>query len=196
MPAFRKWGLDYSAEKGDRTGPNILFKALPELSFYDKKLDAKISRKKSQLRVVTSHNWINRSNLTSLLEHSIQIAELNSIKRRTNMAAKFNATFASCPDPAAEHLHYSRPPPRTDGWPGVFSTLPSVLNPLHFICVFSLLLYLARCLLAFITIRKLYRIIFMNSRSKFQDLLASVIFSTYILGHNFIVFCGRYFKII
>ena len=52
--------------------------------------------KKSQLRVVTSHNWINRSNLTSLLEHSIQIAELNSIKRRTNMAAKFNATFASC----------------------------------------------------------------------------------------------------
>ena len=77
-----------------------------------------------------------------------------------------------------------------------FLTLPSVLNPFHFLCVFSLLLYLARCLLAFITIRKLYRIIFMNSRSKFQDLLASVIFSTYILGHNFIVFCGRYFKII
>ena len=46
MPKFNKWDLDYSGEKGDRTGPNILFKALPELSFYDKKLDAKISRKK------------------------------------------------------------------------------------------------------------------------------------------------------
>ena len=42
MPKFNEWYLDYRGEKGDRTGPNILFNALPELSFYDKKLDAKI----------------------------------------------------------------------------------------------------------------------------------------------------------
>ena len=42
---FNKWDLDYKGERGDRTGPNILFKALSELSFYDKQKDVKISRK-------------------------------------------------------------------------------------------------------------------------------------------------------
>ena len=39
MGKFNKWDLNYKGERGDRTGPNILFKALPELSFYDKQKD-------------------------------------------------------------------------------------------------------------------------------------------------------------
>ena len=43
---FDNWDLDYKPEKGDGTGPNLLVKTLPNLSFYDKTRDAKMSRKK------------------------------------------------------------------------------------------------------------------------------------------------------
>ena len=46
MTKFNKWDLNYVPEKWDTTGPNILLKALPELSFHCAKTDCLISRKK------------------------------------------------------------------------------------------------------------------------------------------------------
>ena len=75
--------LDYNEEKADLTGPNILFKALPELSFYDKKLDAKISRKKvpTSRRDFARLNKMEQSHLIAGAFHPDRGVKLN---RTTN----------------------------------------------------------------------------------------------------------------
>ena len=46
MPKFNRYDIDWKPEKNDKTGPNIILKALPRLSFYDKASGKLISKKK------------------------------------------------------------------------------------------------------------------------------------------------------
>ena len=48
MPKFNRYDIDWKPEKNDKTGPNIIVKALPRLSFYDK-TSGKLICKKSVL---------------------------------------------------------------------------------------------------------------------------------------------------
>ena len=45
MPRFNRYDIDWKPEKNDKTGPNIIVKALPRLSFYDKTSGKLISNK-------------------------------------------------------------------------------------------------------------------------------------------------------
>ena len=46
MPKFNTYDIDWKPEKNGKTGPNIILKALPRLSFYDKSSGKFISKKK------------------------------------------------------------------------------------------------------------------------------------------------------
>ena len=46
MPKFNRYDIDWKPEKNDKTGPNIILKALPRLSFYDKTSGKLISKQK------------------------------------------------------------------------------------------------------------------------------------------------------
>ena len=46
MPRLNRYDIDWKPEKNDKTGPNIILKALPRLSFYDRNSGKLISKQK------------------------------------------------------------------------------------------------------------------------------------------------------
>ena len=68
MPKFERWDFDYKPKKGDTTGPNLIVKALPGLSFYDADSDCKISRKRmpTDLRGVAKLNPVEQAHIIAL----------------------------------------------------------------------------------------------------------------------------------
>ena len=46
MPRLNRYDIDWKPEKNDKTGPNIILKALPRLSFYDRTSGKLISKQK------------------------------------------------------------------------------------------------------------------------------------------------------
>ena len=122
----------------------------------------------------------------------------NFLKYYRSKVSSTRSGLSAVPFPDQFGYTYSRPPQGQTVDHAFFPTLPSVLNPLHFLCVFSLLFDLPHCFLSLNYYQEIvsYNLYEFEFKLKNPRLACSHYLFGIFSGLYWIAFCGRYFKIL